>query len=83
MSNWIPITDNRKPDDGQCVLVTVKDTALHLALYSRNLYKVDKIAFGDKKNIAGFYQRGADGAYREILGVRAWIAAPRPYLKED
>ena len=82
--NWIPVTDNRKPEDGQEVLVTTKNKTgiyLHLATYSRNLYKVDKIAFGNKRNIAGFY----DETYgkKEIHGVTAWCPAPRVYTASD
>ena len=82
--DWIPV-NGTPPKDGQKCLVTVeyfgskKDREVVMGTYSKDLYKIDKNDFYDKKGKAGWYGFDSEYGYYEILDVKAWKPLDEPY----
>lgn len=71
---WIPIYDDQRPQNGQCVLVSFEN------------YPLPTIADYRKKGDGGYFcsTGGTDVKFSDIgLFVNAWMPLPEPYRDED
>lgn len=77
---WIPVSERLPETDGD-YLTTVKglfSTHCEILSFTKNLYKVDKYDFPDKKE-PGWYFLDREYGYIEETDVIAWMPLPELY----
>ena len=82
MPKWIPVTE-RLPEDGGCLVSYLVNTipphrSIDICYFAKNLYKIDKYDFADKKRKPGFYQYDSEYGYYERAGITHWMPLPQP-----
>ena len=82
---WIPVTE-RLPDK-DCKYLTVNlpcniEPIIQVCCYAKDLYKVDKYDFCDKKQKHGFYQYDGEWGFFEVSGITHWMPLPEPPKEE-
>lgn len=78
---WIPCSE-RLPENKERVLVTCKCShglKTSILRYAKDLYKVDVIAFEDKRGEGGWYDYDSEYGYYNITGITAWMPLPDAY----
>jgi hypothetical protein len=82
MNKWISVKDRLPDKNGKylcyCGESFIKTTDIYS--FAKNLKKVDKYDFRDKK--AGWYSYDSEWGYFERSGVTHWMPLPEP-PKED
>lgn len=84
---WIPVSE-RLPEENGEYLVTIKwshKSFVRVAKFAKNLRKVDKYFFADKKKQSGWYDDayGCDDGYEYVEDVIAWMPFPETYRSEE
>ena len=93
LPTWIPCSV-MLPDGGTECLITVDGKHetwdertlnyyhVQVAMFTKDLYKIDDCKFYDRKGKTGFYAKNDEGCYHEVEYVTAWMPLPDPY-RED
>lgn len=83
---WIPVTE-RLPEDGEYLVaytlnIIPPKKVIDVCYFAKNLYKVDKYDFADKKRKSGFYQYDGEYGFYERTGITHWMPLPQPPKEE-
>lgn len=90
VNQWIPCSV-MLPDGGTECLITVDGKHetwdertlnyyhVQVAMFTKDLYKIDDCKFYDRKGKTGFYVKNDEGCYHEVEYVTAWMSLPEPY----
>lgn len=73
-NEWISVKDRLPEKNGQYLCVS-GDAYIRTAWFSKNLYKVDKYDFINRKGKSGFYNYGEYGYYE--TDVAYWMPIPK------
>lgn len=85
---WIPVTERLPEDNGKYLTVFTVNTipprpVIEVSCYAKDLYKIDKYDFQDKKKKSGFYQYDSEWGYFEMSDISHWMPLPQPPESED
>lgn len=80
---WIPVTERLPEEDGKYLTVFTINTrpprpVMEVCCYAKDLYKVDKYDFHDKKRKHGFYQYDSEWGFFEMSDISHWMPLPEP-----
>ncbi len=77
---WISVKEKLPDTDGNYLCVRdgyfVDFSTIEVLYYAKNLYKVDKYRFDDKKGKDGFYGYDAEWGYSYFRTVTHWMPLP-------
>ena len=85
---WISVTERLPDENGKYLTVFTVNTipprpVIEVSCYAKDLYKIDKYDFQDKKKKSGFYQYDSEWGYFEMTDISHWMPMPIPPLPED
>ena len=80
-TQWIS-TKERLPEKEREYLVTTRGR-LDILSFAKDLYKVDKYDFWDRKDVSGWWWYDGEYGYIETDGVTAWMYLPKPYKESE
>lgn len=80
---WIPVTERLPDENGKYLTVFTLNTipprpVIEVSCYAKDLYKIDKYDFHDKKRKHGFYQYDSECGYFEMSDISHWMPIPEP-----
>lgn len=80
---WIPVTERLPDENGKYLTVFTVNTipprpVIEVSCYAKDLYKIDKYDFHDKKRKHGFYQYDSEWGYFEMQDISHWMPLPQP-----
>ena len=80
---WIPVTERLPEKDGKYLTVHTLNSIppqpwIEVCWFAKDLYKVDKYDFHDKKKKSGFYQYDSEWGNFERTGISHWMPIPEP-----
>lgn len=80
---WIPVTERLPEENGKYLTVFTVNTipprpVIEVSCYAKDLYKIDKYDFQDKKKKSGFYQYDSEWGYFEMSDISHWMPLPQP-----
>ena len=83
LSKWIPVTERLPEENGKYLTVFTINTipprpVMEVCCYAKDLYKVDKYDFQDKKRKSGFYQYDSEWGFFEMSDISHWMPLPEP-----
>lgn len=84
---WIPVTERLPEEEGKYLTVFTINTipprpVIEVCCYAKDLYKVDKYDFQDKKRKPGFYQYDSEWGFFEMSDITHWMPLPEPPKEE-
>lgn len=76
-NEWISVKDRLPDEDGKylCVKDALGTPCVNVCWFSKDLFKVDKYDFFDKKGIRGFYNYSSEWGYYGT-DVTHWMPLP-------
>ena len=89
MSKWISVSEKLPKKSGEylCTLQIGNDMRIvKMISFAKNLYKIDRFDFYEKKGKAGFFDFDNNYGFYEISNVIAWdkeFKLPDPYRGES
>ena len=80
---WIPVAERLPDENGKYLTVFTLNTippspVIEVSCYAKDLYKIDKYDFHDKKRKHGFYQYDSECGYFEMSDISHWMPLPEP-----
>ena len=77
-NEWISVKDRLPEKDNKylCVIDAIGTHCITTCWFSKNLFKVDKYDFANRKGIRGFYNYSSEWGYYQNTSVTHWMPLP-------
>lgn len=83
VGRWIPVKERLPEKEGDCEYLVTSGSGLNILSFAKDLYKVDKYDFWDRKGVSGWFDYDSEFGYIETDGVIAWMPLPKEYKESE